>query len=103
MSEFPGRDEFADNLNTKFRAYFHPEQPTEIELTEVSELRQKPGFEAFSLIFLVPNEIGPLQGMYKTEHDSLGTIDLFLVPVEQTEKGLLFEALFNFKLPASNG
>jgi hypothetical protein len=103
MSDFPSRDEFANHLNTKFRVYFNPEQPTEVELTEVSELRQKPGFEAFSLIFLVPVEIGPLQGMFKTEHDALGTMDLFLVPVEQTQKGLLFEALFNFKISASNG
>ena len=102
MSDFPSRDEFAEHLNTKFRTFFHPEQPTEIELTEVTPMREKPGFEAFSLIFLVPQEIGPFQGMFKTEHDALGTMDLFLVPVEQTQKGMLFEALFNFKLPPSN-
>jgi hypothetical protein len=102
MSDLPTREEFSKQLNGKFRVYFHPEQPTEVELTEVSELRQKPGYEAFSVMFLVPIEIGPVQGLYKTEHDSLGTMDLFLVPVAQSEKGFSFESVFNYMITASN-
>lgn len=103
MSEFPSRDEFSNHLGTKFRVYFHPEQPTEVELTEVSEIRRQPSSEAFSLIFLAPPEVGPWQGLHKTEHDSLGTMELFLVPVGQSEKGWSFESVFNYKLTASNG
>lgn len=103
MSEFPTRDEFFNQLNTKFRVYFDAEQPTEVELTEVSEIREKPGYEAFSIIFLVPAEIGMRQGLFKTEHDSLGTLELFYVPVGQSEKGLDFESVFNYKTTASDG
>jgi hypothetical protein len=103
MSEFPSRDDFSNHLNTKFRVYFQPEQPAEVELTEVSELRQKRSSEAFSLIFLAPNEVAPFQGLYKTEHDSLGTMELFLVPVDQSEKGLSFESVFNYRITPSNG
>jgi len=102
MSEFPTRDEFFNQLNTKFRVYFDAEQPTEVELTEVSELREKPGYTAFSIIFLVPTEIGALQGLYRTEHDSLGTMELFYVPVAQSEKGFSFESVFNYKITASD-
>ena len=102
MSEFPTREEFTSQLNTKFRVYFDAEQPTEVELTEVSELREKPGYTAFSILFLVPAEIGLRQGLFKTEHDSLGTAELFLVPVGQTEEGLSFESVFNYKITASD-
>jgi hypothetical protein len=103
MSEFPSRDEFSNQLNTKFRVYFDAEQPTEVELTEVSDVREKPGYTAFSIIFLVPTEIGVRQGLFKTEHDSLGAMELFYVPVGQSEKGLNFESVFNYKITASDG
>jgi hypothetical protein len=98
MSELPTREDFLDHLNTKFRVYFDAERATEVELTEVSELRKMPRYEAFSLSFVAPNDVPPLQGVYKTEHDSLCTMELLLIPYEQSEKGLSFEAVFNYKI-----
>lgn len=101
MSELPTREDFLERLNTKFRVYFDAEQPTEVELTEVSELRQAPRNEAFFVYFLAPNDIPPVQGLFKTEHESLDSTELFLVPVGQSEKGLSFEAVFNYKITPS--
>lgn len=93
--ELPTRDDFASRLNTKFRVFFNAEEPTEVELIEVTKLRQKPRYEAFAVTFLAPNDIPPEQRLYKVEHDTLDAVELFLVPFAQNEKGLSFEAVFN--------
>lgn len=102
MNELPAREDFAKQLNTKFRVFFDAVNPTQIELTEVSELRKKPRFEAFSLVFRAPKTIEPQQQLYLIEHDLLGTMELFLVPIEETDDNYVFEALFNQKIIASD-
>jgi hypothetical protein len=95
MSELPTRDDFAKHLNTKFRVQTSDGQATEMELTEVTELRQTKHQEAFSLIFLAPGDTAPEQRLYEMEHDALGTHLISLVPISLDKKGLHFEALFN--------
>ena len=95
MNELPTREEFLDQLNTKFRVFFDGQTPTEVDLTEVSELRQKPDYEAFSLVFQAPKTIQPVQMTYRVEHDALGTLDLFMAPFEENKRGYAFEAVFN--------
>ena len=101
MSELPTRKDFLESLNTKFRVFFDGEQPTEVELTDVSELRPKPRYEAYSLVFVAPKSIQPMQMLYRVEHDTLGMMELFLVPFEENEKGFAFEALFNQRINVS--
>lgn len=103
MSEFPSRDEFYKQLNTKFRAEINAEQTVEMELTDVSELRQQTRYEAFSLVFIAPNDFPPEQMLYKMQHDTLGEMELMLVPFDRDEKGLHFEALFNQPIKAAGG
>lgn len=98
MSELPTRDDFVNRLNSKFRIFFNAEEATEVELIEVTKLRQNPRYESFELIFLAPNDTPPEQRLYKVEHDTLAAAELFLVPVAQDEKGLSFEAVFNHRL-----
>lgn len=102
MSELPARDEFAHQLNTKFRVYFGAEQATEVELTQVTKLYQKFRQESFALLFTAPHDVPPFQHLYKIEHDTLGAMELFLVPVAKNEKGLHFEAVFNRLLTAAD-
>jgi hypothetical protein len=53
------------------------------------------GRTPFALLFRAQSiEIMP-QCTYRLEHDSLGSIDLFLVPVEQGDSHVLYEAVFN--------
>ena len=35
------------------------------------------------------------QGMYQLQHDQLGALELFLVPVGRDHEGLYYEAVFN--------
>jgi len=103
MNEFPSRDEFFNCLNDKFRIFFSPEQATEVELIEVTEIRKQPRVEDFSLIFSVPKSVPSRQSLYHVEHDALEAMDLFLVPVEETPESYLYEAVFNRKITVSNG
>lgn len=102
MSELPARDEFAAQLNTKFHIYFSAEQATEVELTQVTKLHEKFRTESFELLFAAPDTVPPFQSLYKIEHDTLGTLELFLVPVAKDEKGLHFEAVFSRVIAAAD-
>jgi hypothetical protein len=67
------------------------EPPFEAELVEISEIPREPGGRApFSLVF----EGGPTpplpQGIHRVEHDGLGAIEIFLVPIAADR----YEAVF---------
>ena len=89
------RDDFAAHLNTKFRV----NGEVDAELVEVSEIKRYPRQESFSLLFLFPENVAPIQGLFKFEHPQLGAHDLFIVPIENADDGLVFEAAFNRILP----
>lgn len=50
--------------------------------------------EPFSLLFFGPIEPFLESGMYEFEHEALSKIDLFLVPVQEEEKGFYYETVF---------
>ena len=67
-----------------------------IEVTEVSEKWAGPAKRRpFSILFRGPKDTDLQQGTYKLEHDKMGTLELFLVPIMPDENGNLFEAVFN--------
>lgn len=95
MSEHLTKDAFAGQVNTKFDIYFTPEKPTGTELIEVTELKATSRSESFSLLFLAPSDVPPEQRIYQVEHSALGSFEIFLVPIEKTDEGMLFETIFN--------
>lgn len=63
----------------------------DVELVEITEIAREPGGRApFSLVF----EGGPTpplpQGIYAVQHDDLGAIEIFLVPIAPDR----YEAVF---------
>src|SRR5919202_1977260 len=89
------RDALAENLNTKFRLPVAEGEPPEIELVEVSELRRVGSAENFTALFRgAPNFFLP-QSTYRLEHERLGAIDLFLVPIAREADGFRYAAVFN--------
>jgi hypothetical protein len=88
-------EEFAENLNTKFRVHFDATNTIEAELTEVSERQLAPQQEQFAVVFRVPiaNVIG--QGVRHFAHDRMGEFELFIVPIRQDAAGVYYEAIFN--------
>lgn len=97
---------FSAQIHTPFTIHLPPGQEVqtiEVSLVEVSEWESGSGRRAraaarqeqFSLLFRGPHDRMLRQGMYRTQHDQLGTFDLFIVPVSQDKDGVYYEAVFN--------
>ncbi len=50
---------------------------------------------AFSLLFQGPTEPLLPQATYRFEHDSLGAMDIFIVPLGRDEHSTVYEAVFS--------
>ena len=93
-------ESFRGNLNTKFRVRAEAPRPVELELVEVKGYdpgeNEQRGMERFSLFFRGPADILIPQGTYSLEHERMGVLDIFLVPVARDERGFSYESVFNF-------
>jgi hypothetical protein len=94
--ESPSVESFAENLNTKFRL---PAQsggePLELELIEVTPGKPSEGTERFSLVFRGALSFVLSQSIFRLEHDRLGALDIFLVPIAREADGFHYEAIFS--------
>ena len=97
MTELPTRTAFEECRGAKFRVDVGSGGATEFELVEVRALR--PSTDAngrpFSLLFRGPASPVLPQKMYPMEHDRLGVLSIFVVPVGQDATGVRYEAIFN--------
>lgn len=87
--------DFQENLNSNFTLFLDNNETMEIELFETTQSRVTERQEMFSIFFRGSSEKQLLQGLYQIEHTQLGKFDLFLVPVEQNENDMIYEAVFN--------
>jgi len=72
--------------------------PFEAELFEVVllEAHDGPRPQPFSAVFVDPRPAIVLpQQIFRVEHETLGALDLFLVPVGPSPGGMRYEAVFN--------
>lgn len=92
------RADFSPYLNQTF--YICPEgmEPFAVELIQAQDstfaspvTKRKP----FSLIFRGPPEFYVPQRIYKIEHDEMGTLELFIVPIGPDERGMRYQAVFS--------
>jgi hypothetical protein len=83
--------DFLPLQHTRFRIDPGEQPPFELELVEVSEISREPGARApFSIVFEGgPNPPLP-QRIYTVQHETLGTIEVFLVPIASGR----YEAVF---------
>ena len=95
MPDFFTKEGFAEHLNTKFRIPLQPSGAVELEMVEVVSTLSTPRQEQFSVYFLGPPNIYLQQMIYRMEHDALGQLDLFIVPVGLRPEGYQYEAVFN--------
>lgn len=90
---------FEAHLGTPFQVHFGGESPLEVTLYEVKPHEAHPGprSQPFSIYFR--GALKPIlpQSIYRVEHEHLGTIEIFLVPVgpDPQRQGMLYEAVFN--------
>jgi hypothetical protein len=95
MGEPFNHQQFVENLNSKFRLTLEDGEVFELKLTEVSDIHGLPSQETYSISFVCPADQILPQRVYRLEHDAMGALDLFIVPVSKDDQGVLYEAVFN--------
>lgn len=100
MPDNQTEEAFTRQLKTKFNVRLSEEQTLELELEEVQPFPTLPhsrgDMERFSLYFRGPNHLLLPQRIYRIEHEQMGELDIFLVPVGQGPSGFLYEAVFSY-------
>lgn len=88
---------FSEHLHSIFRSAVPNSNPLSLELIEVTEKDLSPQVEQFSVVFRCEDAQANAfpQGIHALEHDKLGKLELFLVPIGRDAKGLRYEAVFN--------
>jgi hypothetical protein len=87
---------YAAHLNSIFHQRADDGQTVDFELVKVETKNSSPNHEEFSLIFRGPLDLLPImQGLFRLEHEKLGTEEIFLVPISKDHEGIYFEAVFN--------
>lgn len=101
MSDLPDHDAFTRHVGETFVLRPVEGEPVEVELVEARAFAARATSDAsvrripFSLLFRSQGPCALGQHTYRVEHDALGAMDLFLVPVGPDEVGMRFEAVFN--------
>ena len=95
MPEYFTIDMFSEDVGRTFQTHFGDEQTSELQILSVTDLGSTPRQIQFSVVFLGPVTAPIAQGIYRVEHDKLGELDLFLVPIAKNHDGVQYEAIFN--------
>jgi hypothetical protein len=101
MQKTPTSQDFANCKDELFKA-FAPESTDHVELrlTDVntisSELANAQQKVSYSLLFEGPQSPFLAQGLYQLDNQSLGSMEIFLVPIGQKSSGAYcYQAVFN--------
>lgn len=96
--------DFRPFLNQTFLVHYGGETPWETTLIDVRDMPHQqaagPDDDAarrqpFSILLRSPRVDAYLrQNIYTVKHDTMGALDIFLVPVGQDKHGTLYEAVF---------
>ena len=95
MGEHFEQAAFVENLGSKFRLQLEGSDWIELDLIDVSELQKGPHQEMFSIVFRCSSEKVLPQRIYHLDHERMGELDLFLVPIKKDAEGVYYEAVFN--------
>ncbi|MEP6848645.1 MAG: hypothetical protein ABI999_07300 [Acidobacteriota bacterium] len=96
----PTKDQFFSELNSQFRARLGDGPAFDLTLVDSHVQLSTASQECFTLLFRAPLDSEPVQSIYRLDHENLGTMEIFLVPVKKDDEGLYYEAVFNKMLSA---
>ena len=92
-------DDFADKVEQIFVLNEQGVPAIPLTLAEAERLNTraaKPGTHSpFSLIFTAKDPRVLPQRIYRIEHDQLGALEIFLVPIGKDAQGVSYQATFN--------
>jgi hypothetical protein len=99
MSESLTAETFRPHLESEFRAVSDAGDPAVLVLTGVTALGvqpEAPRTEPFTLDFTGPTAPVLEQRIHRLEHDELGSLEIFLVPIGfDPDRRVRYEAVFN--------
>jgi len=92
--------DFSPLLNRTFRLLAEGYPAVELVLVEARSLSPGPSAagprrEPFSLVFRGPASPTLPQRIYPLENETLGHLEIFIVPIEAGAEGVKYEAVFN--------
>lgn len=90
-------EDFADKVGEVFPIGDRDVPQIPLTLTEAELLSgARPGMRSpFSLVFLAKDPRVLPQRLYRLEHNGLGELEIFLVPIGKSEQGVSYQATFN--------
>jgi hypothetical protein len=89
-------------IQTIFRVH-RPDSPRlELTLSEVEDGASTPTQEQFLLFFYGSADSNLGQGTFELEHESLGQLQIFLVPIGIDSRGIRYQAVFNVSTKSRN-
>ncbi len=91
----PSFDQFVSAVTSSFVMTVPSAPPVEVVLTEVSDRRVIGDTENFSIVFAGPSDSPFEQGVVELTHGSIGSFEVFLVPIGRTAESISYEAVFN--------
>lgn len=92
---------FAPFLHQTFAIHYGAAEPLRAELVEVALLGEAPTRQGapqrapFSIILRGPMRPILPQRIYRIEHEQMGALDIFIVPIGPDQAGMCYEAIFN--------
>jgi len=86
---------FQQNLRTKFRVSRQAADPVTLDLVNVQAGQSTSSQQQFSVLLSGPAADGLGQGTFRMEHEQMGVVDLFIVPVERHGEQIRYQAVFN--------
>lgn len=99
MSSNLTEEEFSKHVGTSFNIEAG-DRVIELKLVEVQgylpKENEQRGMERFSLLFNGPSDLMVHQQTVPLKHEHMGEVYLFLVPISRDEKGIRYEAVFNY-------
>ena len=91
---------FRQQLDTVFRVH-HGASYVPLRLVDVADDPPARGIRQFSLLFHGPGDPQLSQAIHTFEHDVLGTLEIFIVPVlGSTRARIVYQACFSMPAPA---
>ena len=96
MLEHLTHESFRPHVGTPFRVEYAPAASATLTLFEVTVLGGggTAPRQPFSLLFRGPRAPVLPQRIYRLEHEGMGALELFIVPIGPDAEGLRYEAIF---------
>ncbi len=95
VTNIVSKEAFEATVHSAYLMQLGPDQAVPLQLVEYKLQLLNALQECFSLLFQAPVDAPNEQLLRTLQHQSLGELEIFLVPIKKNADGLFYEAVFN--------